>query len=427
MFMLAKENNGKLRLNREASKIQESMEDFLSQFYNCYLYTMFDKKTKLYWTRIQLSQLDDIQVSAKARTQTVGYMVYYPQSEYVMYTGPFYTSDQTSLKEAVLETFHGDRLQIQTLKSDAVQYLQHVVYDKRSKEQFAHLLIQQQQQQLQAQYDDEEEEMDNGSEGAKDGLKISYNSLSSNPLDIRQRQDPALSLLHNEWDIESGIDREKRLSSERRKRIKHLTDEKEGKERIRQVLQNFGFGQFYGSTELDIDVELPFDYDDDEAAPQRPPQTPDSDTMSMDIDEADNEKDHSHDPDTSNTTSTSNANGRLKHKPLIHFHVGLKGENIPHGIRNMIRKGHLGPEMPSWLIDIGITSATKFYVNEEGVKELNGLEEEEVEDDDNKEEERDHHEEQEHTASEDYLANSDRINNDEQEQRTEEEMQQDTV
>ncbi|KAF1802104.1 kinetochore protein CHL4 like-domain-containing protein [Mucor lusitanicus] len=213
VFRVMKESRGKLNLGMDAAAVRDSIEKFLAQSFDCYFYSMHDVKSDLHWLRIHvLSELNGVN---QLSTRKVVYLVYCPHTEFVMSFGAGTNSNLESyIKEAILHTFNGDNLLVQTVRGQAARHLAHVVKTRKSQGVFAELRT-----------------------------NISY----SNPLNIRQK-----ATLPDDAD-----------SGEPSRRIKAVNEE-EINARAQAIRRNFGQGDQFGRTSLTLDVKLPLKKDDTE-------------------------------------------------------------------------------------------------------------------------------------------------------------------
>lgn len=63
----------------------------------------------------------------------------------------------------------------------------------------------------------------------------------------------------------------------------------------------------------------------------------------------------------------------------IEFTVAMKGDSIPLGIKDMVKRGQVDMPAPSWLLDIASTGKEDIYITEDGVKEDEEMDEQAVE------------------------------------------------
>lgn len=139
-------------------------------------------------------------------TQGTGFLIFYPQTEFVLMTGKWDTTVERYINEAILHTFEADRLLTQRMKGDALKYLKHVIKTKRSQGVFA---------------------------------QLRQNQVDSNPLDIRQKA----PLSSND------------VEGEQKRRIKPLDNTADLSEaRYKTVMETFGWDHIYGTTSLNIHV-----------------------------------------------------------------------------------------------------------------------------------------------------------------------------
>ncbi|GAN10359.1 hypothetical protein MAM1_0346c09898 [Mucor ambiguus] len=216
VFRVIKESRGKLNLGMDAATLQDSIEKFLAQSFECYFYSMHDRKSDLHWLRIHiLSDLHGVnQVSARKAV----YLVYCPHTEFVMLFGAGAKSNLESyIREAILHTFNGDNLLVQTVRGQAARHLAHVVKTRKSQGVFAELRT-----------------------------NISY----SNPLNIRQKP----KLADEQAYVEEG---------EPSRRIRAVNQD-EIDARVKAILAHFGQGEQFGRTGLTLDVKLPMALEDGE-------------------------------------------------------------------------------------------------------------------------------------------------------------------
>ncbi|KAI7899059.1 kinetochore protein CHL4 like-domain-containing protein [Cokeromyces recurvatus] len=202
--------SGPLKLNLEASTIHNSIEQFLSQFFFCYVYTMHHKKSDLYWMRIHIYSTHE---RTALTTDAVGYVIYYPMTEFVMWSGRWNMTVASYVMESITDAFRADRILYQNIRGNAVKYLSHLIKIRKSQGVFA---------------------------------QLRNNEVDSNPLDIRQK------IAKTDDDDEAYVNK-----GEQSRRIKPV-DEEEVQNRIALVMQNFGWEPMYGTTSVDIDVRLPF-------------------------------------------------------------------------------------------------------------------------------------------------------------------------
>ncbi|KAI9486299.1 MAG: hypothetical protein EXX96DRAFT_548559 [Benjaminiella poitrasii] len=149
-------------------------------------------------------------------TTVVGYVIYYPKTEFVMWTGRWGVTIASYVMEAITDAFGADRILHQNIKGNAVKYLSHLIKIRKSQGVFA---------------------------------QLRNNTVDANPLDIRQK---------------AGVDDDEAYvnKGEQSRRIRPVEDE-EVRNRLALVMQNFGWEPVYGITSVDIDVRLPLASDDD--------------------------------------------------------------------------------------------------------------------------------------------------------------------
>ncbi|KAL9556798.1 hypothetical protein MBANPS3_001696 [Mucor bainieri] len=223
VFRVMKTSSGHLNLDMDAAALQESIETFISQSFDCYFYSMHDRKSDLHWLRIHV--LSDLNGINQDSARQVVYLVYCPHTEFVMLFGTAIKPNVESfIQEAILHTFNGDNLIIQTVRGQAAKHLVHVVKTRKSQGVFAELRT-----------------------------NLSY----SNPLNIRQKS----TLADEQNYVEEG---------EPSRRIRAANQE-EMDNRLKAVAAHFGQGDEFGRTALTLDVKLPMaledDNDDDDEEP----------------------------------------------------------------------------------------------------------------------------------------------------------------
>ncbi|KAK4513750.1 uncharacterized protein ATC70_005756 [Mucor velutinosus] len=216
VFRVMKEGRGKLNLDMDAAALQDSIDRFLAQSFDCYFYSMHDRKSDLHWLRIHV--LSDLIGVNQVLARKVVYLVYCPHTEFVMLFGAGATSNLESyIREAILQTFNGDNLLVQNIRGQAARHLAHVVKTRKSQGVFAELRT-----------------------------NISY----SNPLNIRQKSKLADEEIH----VGKG---------EATRRIKAVNQE-EIDARVKSILENFGQDDQFGRTVLTLDVKLPMTLEEGE-------------------------------------------------------------------------------------------------------------------------------------------------------------------
>lgn len=145
--------------------------------------------------------------NASIETEGSGFLIFYPQTEFVLMSGKWDATVEKYINEALLHVFQADRLLTQKMKGDALEHLKHVIKKKKSQGIFA---------------------------------QLRNNQIDSNPLDIRQKAQPG----YDERYLEKG---------EQEKRIKSL-DSGLSEARYQSVMENFGWDHIYGTTSLNLHV-----------------------------------------------------------------------------------------------------------------------------------------------------------------------------
>ncbi|CEP07309.1 hypothetical protein [Parasitella parasitica] len=223
VFRALKEGKGRLNLDNDAATLQETFDRFLAQTFECYFYTIHDKKTDLHWMRIHInSEINGVRDYSSPKT---AFLAYCPHAEFVMLTGRSLPINLDNyIREAILDTFRADKLLMQVIRGRAAKHLEYVVETRKSKGVFSE-------------------------------LRTSLNY--SNPLSVRQEP----MFVDDETYVEEG---------EQSRRIK-ATNQDEIDARLKSIAENFARDEMFGRTVFSREVSMPMQLKDDDGNDDRQP------------------------------------------------------------------------------------------------------------------------------------------------------------
>ncbi|KAI8638244.1 centromere protein Chl4/mis15/CENP-N [Parasitella parasitica] len=216
VFRALKEDKGRLNLDNDAVIFQETFDRFLAQTFECYLYTIHDKKTDLHWMRIHItSEINGVNPYSSPKT---AFLAFCPHTEFVMLTGKSLPINLDNyIREAILDTFSADKLLMQVIRGRAAKHLEYVVETRKSKGVFSELRT-----------------------------NLNY----SNPLSVRQ--EPTFE------DEETYVDK-----GEQSRRIKAINQD-EIDARLKSIAENFARDEMFGKTVFSREVSMPMQMKDDD-------------------------------------------------------------------------------------------------------------------------------------------------------------------
>ncbi|KAI8994658.1 centromere protein Chl4/mis15/CENP-N [Pilobolus umbonatus] len=200
--------NGTIDLNLSIDTIRHKLEMFLNRIFHTYVYGFHHKQTNGYWFRVCCYKNNEAHKLPPASHR--GFLVYYPQTNYLVIQSYWLKEIMTYLNEAILHVFSADKLTITKITCNKLDEMSDVILNRNSLGVFS---------------------------------QLRNNQVDANPLDIRQKKP-------------EGHDQTYVKTAEQRRRIVPI-DPEQMKARYDMLSDHFGWDTIRSSGALDIDLLLP--------------------------------------------------------------------------------------------------------------------------------------------------------------------------